>query len=80
MHDRAPYIPRQLVRVVRALDRDIYDVSGFIGRQGVVERLEYEGCGQSYPGDPLVEVRFDDGRREAFWREELARPVRKEAA
>ena len=43
-----------------------------IGREGTVEYLEYEcGCGQSYPDDPMIGVRFDDGVVEEYWQEEL---------
>ena len=42
------------------------------GRIGIVEYLEYQcGCGQTYPGDPMIGVRFRDGAVEEFWVEEL---------
>jgi hypothetical protein len=69
----SPYQPGQSVLVVQAVDVDIYDVGEFVGRTGVVEHLEYEcGCGQHYPGDPMVGVRFADGDLQEFWREELS--------
>jgi hypothetical protein len=41
------------------------------GRVGTVEYFEYEcGCGQSYPRDPMIGVRFGTVIDE-FWREEL---------
>ena len=59
-----------------AIDRDVHDVSEFIGLRGVVEYLEYEcGCGQHYPEDPMVGILFHDGRRQEFWREEVALDV-----
>lgn len=46
------------------------------GREGVVVHLEYScGCGQSYPGDPMIGVcMYIPGRGyivEEFWFEEL---------
>lgn len=68
----APYQPGERVLMVRAVDRYVHDVSEFVGREGVVEYLEYEcGCGQHYPEDPMVGVRFEDGDLQEFWREEL---------
>jgi len=44
----------------------------FLGMVGLVEHFEYTcGCGQSYPGDPMIGVRFSDGRSDEFWKEEL---------
>lgn len=43
-----------------------------LGKQGSVEYFEYScGCGQSYPEDPMIGVRFGDGTIDEFWREEL---------
>jgi hypothetical protein len=68
----SPYQPGQQVLVVQAIDVDICDVGEFVGKRGVVEHLEYScGCGQSYPDDPMVGVRFADGDLQEFWREEL---------
>lgn len=70
------YQPGMPVRIVDAIDRDVHDVSEFIGLRGVVEYLEYEcGCGQHYPEDPMVGILFHDGRRQEFWREEVALDV-----
>lgn len=50
---------------------DTFDRS-FVGREGVVVHLNYEGdTGQTFPDDPLIGVRFPDNQEEAFWREEL---------
>ncbi len=71
--DGAPFQPGGNACVVAAIDKDIHDVSGFVGKIGVVQYLEYScGCGQSYPDDPMIGVTFPDGRREEFWKEELA--------
>ncbi len=40
----------------------------------VAEVISYEysgGCGQSFPGDPMIGVGFPDGKIEYFWHEEL---------
>lgn len=69
----SPYQPGQRVTVVDAVDGEVHDVSWRIGQAGTVEYLEYScGCGQSYPKDPMVGVRFEDGRLEEFWPEELS--------
>lgn len=71
--DGAPFQPLDRVRVVRAIDADVHDVSRFVGFSGVVRYLEYScGCGQSFPADPMVGVDVG-GETEEFWPEELAR-------
>jgi len=69
----APYQPGQRVLVVASIEPpEVADVSEYIGLTGTVEHLEYScGCGQKYPGDPMIGVRFQDGRLEEFWFEEL---------
>jgi hypothetical protein len=43
-------------------------------RVGTIEYFEYEcGCGQSYPNDPMIGVKFRDGKTAEFWAEELRR-------
>jgi hypothetical protein len=68
----SPFQPGQHVAVVDAIDGEVHDVSGWIGQEGTVEYLEYScGCGQVYPAEPMVGVRFVNGRLEEFWPEEL---------
>lgn len=68
----SPIQPGWMVLVVAAIDRDVHDVHGRVGKTGRVEYLEYScGCGQRYPADPMIGVRFTDGSFEEFWREEL---------
>lgn len=75
--DGAPYQVGQRVRVVAAVDRGVHDVAAFIGRAGRVDHLDYAcGCGQSYPGDPMVGVRFSGKVVEEFWPEELSEVAR----
>lgn len=66
----APRQPAEVVRVVGASDSTLDP--GCVGRVGTVEYLEYScGCGQTFPGDPMIGVRFADGTLEEFWAEEL---------
>jgi hypothetical protein len=67
----APFKIGERVAVTNGVD-DTFD-SFYRGRVGVVEYLEYEcGCGQRYPDDPMIGVRFSSDRVEEFWAEELA--------
>lgn len=66
--DGAPFLIGQAVKVVK-VDESTY---GLFGRVGTVVYYEYEcGCGQTFPEDPMIGVRFEDGDREEFWAEEL---------
>jgi len=58
------------VRVVRAIDQDVYDVSGLIGREGIVEQIVTDAkTGEVM--DPRYCVRFGKRKTECFWRTEL---------
>lgn len=55
-------------------DQEEYDdLYGWaIGLTGRVVYLEYScGSGQTYPEDPMIGVRFPDGRVAEYWAEEL---------
>jgi hypothetical protein len=67
----APFQPGDRVRVVDAVDRDIYNVAEFVRKRGQVVYLEYCDCGQTYPGDPMIGVMLDVGVEMEFWPEEL---------
>lgn len=58
---------------VRVVERghDVHMVAAFIGLEGEVEDLVFEGLGQRFPDDPFIGVRFPDGNRDGFWSEEL---------
>ena len=44
----------------------------FLRKRGVVTYFNYDcGCGQTYPQDPMIGVRFVSGKTAEFWREEL---------
>jgi hypothetical protein len=70
--DGAPFRVGERVRVTDSGD-ETFERS-YKGRIGIVEYFEYEcGCGQSYPNDPMIGVRFHKDRIEEFWAEELTR-------
>ena len=37
----------------------------------MVQSQSFTGCGQRFPDDPMIGVRFPDGALQEFWREEL---------
>lgn len=70
--DGAPVQPRQVVRVVAAVDREVADVSEHIGRLGLVRHLNYNGAtGNDRENGPLIGLQFSNGQREEFWPEEI---------
>ena len=39
----------------------------FIGKEGMIKFFEYNcGCGQTYPNDPMIGVKFDNGKVAEF--------------
>jgi hypothetical protein len=66
----APFAIGQKVLVRRLIDQT--GPRRFLKKEGTVEYLEYScGCGQHYPNDPMIGVRFPGGELEEFWPEEL---------
>ena len=66
----APFRIGQAVWVRRLVDKEADPL--LLGKWGFVHYFEYScGCGQSYPQDPMIGVRFLDGTLYEFWREEL---------
>lgn len=46
------------------------------GQTGTIKFLDYEGCGQTFPDDPLCIVLLDEGQifeyqQDGYWKEEL---------
>lgn len=65
----APFRIGQRVRVVTITD-ETGDV-GSLGREGAVSYFNYTcGCGQTFPGDPMIGVVFNNLTAE-FWKEEI---------
>lgn len=70
--DGAPYRIGDVVVVLDNPNRDTTFNCVYSGKQGVIEHFEYDcGCGQSFPEDPLVGVRFSDQKIAEFWKDEL---------
>lgn len=70
----APFKLGERVRVVGPGD-ETFDPR-YLGRSGTVVYLEYGcGCGQTYPGDPMIGVRFRNTVEEEFWKAELLHVV-----
>jgi len=66
----APYRIGSKVKVVMATD-ETTDLS-CIGKTGVIEYYHYScGCGQTFPNDPMIGVKFSDDTTREFWVEEL---------
>lgn len=66
----APFSIEATVRVVLALDDG---AEPYLDRIGTIEYYEYNcGCGQTFPTDPLIGVRFDPDTLYEFWKEELS--------
>ena len=67
----APFRIGEAVMVVSATDETCDERC--LGMRGTILFFEYScGCGETYPDDPMIGVKFADGTREEFWREELA--------
>jgi hypothetical protein len=68
----APFRIGETVRVVGSED-ETFDPR-YKRRVGTIEYFEYEcGCGQNYPNDPMIGVKFRGGKTAEFWAEELRR-------
>lgn len=67
--------PYKIGNKVIILDNPLKDETfnkRFIGREGAVYFFEYDcGCGQTYPTDPMIGVKFSDGKVAEFWKEEI---------
>lgn len=68
----APFQVGEVVRVCSLVDET--GLREFLGSSGAIEYFEYScGCGQSFPRDPMIGVRFANGKVEEFWPEELGK-------
>lgn len=76
-----PYRIGDIVRVIPSND-DTFKAS-CIGKIGHITKFNFGlACGETFPDDPLISVKFIAGGKEEFWREELEllTPVRSESA
>lgn len=72
--DGAPYRIGDNVKVLNNPSNDETFDLRFVGREGIVEHFDYDcGCGQTFPNDPMIGVKFSDGMIEEFWSEEITR-------
>ena len=72
--DGSPFQPGAIVKIIEICDDVGHDVGlqDRVGQFGVVKYLEYScGCGQHYPDDPMIGVRFKDNMVCEFWKEEI---------
>ena len=66
----APFSIGRRVQVLKLVDNT--GNTALVGRMGRIEYYEYScGCGQTYPSDPMIGLRFSNGTLEEFWTEEL---------
>ena len=60
------------VKILPNQNRDETFDDRLMNETGEVLYFEYNcGCGQTFPGDPMVGVKLTIGRIEEFWKEEL---------
>jgi hypothetical protein len=68
----APFKIGDAIQVLDNPNKDETFDSDFSGKQGVVYFFEYDcGCGQSFPEDPMIGVRFNNNAVGEFWKDEL---------
>jgi hypothetical protein len=68
----APFKIGNIVQILNnPLDDATFEIK-YYGQNGEIIFFEYDcGCGQTFPGDPMIGVKFQNGDIEEFWREEL---------
>ncbi len=60
------------VRILDNPNKDETFDNRYTFKIGIVTYFEYNcGCGQSYPSDPMIGVKFGSGKIEEFWKEEI---------
>jgi hypothetical protein len=68
----APFKINNLVRILNNPNKDETFNKNLSGKKGYVEYFEYDcGCGQKFPEDPMIGVRFCNKKVDEFWKEEL---------
>jgi len=70
--DGAPLKIGDLVIVLDNPNKDETFNYDFLGKHGLIEHFEYDcGCGQTFPGDPMIGVRFSGKKVAEYWKDEL---------
>ena len=70
----APFKIGDIIKVKKQKRFDSTFEDKFEGWEGLVIFFEYNcGCGQSYPIDPMIGVRFLNGEIFEFWQEEITK-------
>ena len=68
----APFHITDIVKVLNNPNIDETFDERFTFQSGMIVYFEYEcGCGQCFPEDPMIGVRFKNGIVEEFWKEEI---------
>jgi hypothetical protein len=72
--DGAPFRIGDCVQILCNPNNDETFDETFSQHMGEVAYFEYDcGCGQTYPDDPMIGVKFANARFGEFWKEELAK-------
>ena len=70
--DGAPFKIGDKIKVLNNPNNDETFNKLFISKSGLVTYYDYEcGCGQNFPDDPMIGVRFENGIVEEYWKEEI---------
>lgn len=67
--DGAPFKIGDKIKVLNNPNNDETFNKLFISKSGLVIYYDYEcGCGQNFPDDPMIGVRFENGIVEEYWK------------
>jgi hypothetical protein len=66
----APFNIGDMIIVLENPSNDETFNKWYVLKNGIIIYFEC-GCGQSYPSDPMIGVKFSDGKIEEFWKEEI---------
>ena len=69
-NEGTPFYAGLRVKVIQCADETCEEEN--VGKEGTVQSLTYpKDIGASFPYDPFIHVKLDDGTYESFWKEEL---------
>lgn len=70
--DGAPFKIGDKIKVLNNPNNDETFNKLFISKSGLVIYYDYEcDCGQNFPDDPMIGVRFENRIVEEYWKEEI---------